>query len=170
MKKTNSVQKFVLLALPLALLAGCGGGDKAEAPVGSTIRINPSAVMWTVTVAPATSTGCNPATDEYFYQELNISVIGPNGRPINNAQLYVTLDLSLETSSSDSQRLYDDPTWVAGPSPAVVPAGRVSGSYVTSTGDFGTKRLIVATEACTHAGNMNVFSGTAFGTINFAVE
>lgn len=169
MKKIEVAHKLMIMALPLALMAGCGSGGKAQAPIGSSITINPSSVSWLVTVPPATTTAC-AAGQQYFYHELNISVLGPNGKPINNAQIYVTLDLTLETSSSDTQRLYDDPTWVQADPPLKVPTGRVAGSYVTSTGDYGNKKLVVAVQACTHAGNLNISSGPAFGTMHIDVK
>ena len=165
MKKTYSAYKLMMLALPLTLLAGCGGGgNDTPAPIGSTITINPSKVEWTL--LPLNP--CSTPGFRFSYHELLISVTGSNGRPVSGATIDITLDQSLPTWPSDNNRLYDDSAWITGSNTA--PTAQVSGNYRTTTSDNGTKRMIVGVGLCAQKSNFNVFSGSAFGTISLEVK
>ena len=95
----------------------------------------------------------------FVYTAFAITVLDQHGRPVD-AGLSVVLDNSSATTSgniANTMTLYDDPTWSAGSS--VPPANAVTGTYSTSTGSGGTKRLIVGVDmSCASSGTLYVFS------------
>lgn len=155
-----SMLGMISVALVIGMLSGCGGGSSKGAPHGGAITINPASVTWSmIWTAPAVPS-C--AATNFHYSEFMITVTDPNGRPVSHVDLDVALDLSLGSSSYDIMRLYDDPTWVSGS--ATPPTNKVTSSYRTSTGDFGTKRLIVGMNLNCPAfkGYLSIYSGEIF--------
>ena len=156
---------MISVAFVIGMLSGCGGSSKG-APHSGSITISPSektwAVKWTAPAVPA-------CAGNYSYTEFMITVADKNGRPVSHVDLDVTLDLSLGTSFYDTMRLYDDPAWVAGSS--TPPTNRVTSTYRTSTGDFGTKRLIVGMDLnCpAYKGSLGIYSGEIFKEASLSV-
>lgn len=166
----NQISKLGL-SLPVVavlLLSACGGG-KGTNSKGGSITINPSSVAYT---APIPATPPPPCTGAGFaYTAFVITVLDQQGRPID-AGLNVVLGNSNATTGgniADSMTLYDDPAWLGNSS--VPPTNPVGGSYSTSTGSGGTKRLIVGVDmSCASAGSLYVSSDYAlFGEASLTV-
>lgn len=156
----------VLLCLPLGLMVSCGA--EQGAPPGSTITVSPDEVPWEVALGNCTNTFMH---DTYF----DIVVKSPSGTPLTGVDIRVTLDLAPGSvtpagipglmflfDALDGDNIYDDPI--------------TSFPYFTNTGN-GTKTLMVRYDlgslnagSCTYAGNLNVYSGTSFGSANISVE
>ena len=159
----KQISKLALSSVVVAalLLSGCGGGTGTTAQGGS-ITINPSSIAWNITAG-----ACG---GPFNYHEVVITVLNSNKVPVANAGLTVTLDLANATySGGPAMTLYDDPTWISGSftPPTTAPVGA---RYATSTGGDGTKRLIVGVDlGCTYKGNLNVYSGALFQSVNIAI-
>lgn len=149
----------VTFCLPLGLLVSCG--SEQGAPPGSTITVNPEQVPWKVTLAPCTNTDMQ---DTYF----DIVVRSPSGTPLTGVDIRVSLDLAPGSYTPPPQVMYlfDDEN-----NDGVYDTPITAFPYFTNTGN-GTKTLMVRYDlgGCTYAGNLNVYSGTSFGSANISVE
>jgi hypothetical protein len=165
---TLSRVRVAALCLPLALVASCGSGSSNNsapaAPAGSTITVSPDEVPWEVTLAACTNTVMQ---DTYF----NILVRDPSGVPLPGVGIDISLDLSPGTFIPPPQvmYLYDD---LDGDGFYTNLISAYPTPYYTKTGSSGTKVLRVQYDlgGCTYAGNLNVFSGPAFGSANISVD
>lgn len=157
------------------LVSGCGGGTPAS---DGSIATNPAKIAWTsaaaapdTTTTPPTPAVCDPTTDLITFSEIVITVLDGGNKPVPNASVHVTLDLSNSTSNAllPVMSLYDDPSWTGGTStiPATAP---VSASYNTVTGSDGTKHLIVGMDqGCEYKGYLSVSYGAIFGQAELSV-
>ena len=142
-----------------ALLTSCGsenGGNSAPpARPGSTITVNPETIEWTVGGPGCTNTVMQ---DEYF----NIVVRNPNGVPLTGVGLSVSLVLAPGTYIPPPQvmYLYDDLDQDGFFTDLITTYPH----YVQTMG-AGTKMLRVQHDlgGCEYGGNLDVFSGTAYG-------
>lgn len=146
-------------------LSGCGGGDATNMNGGS-ITVNPDKISWkSGFIGPCDGSRMN-------YHEINISVLDADGRSPGSVSLQVTVDLSSGTYSGPAFKamtLYDDPNWVGGST--TPPTNEVGGSYSTTTGTDGYKRLIVGVDlTCSFTGNINAYSGNYFGNSEVSVQ
>jgi len=154
--------RIMTFCLPLALVASCGGGGTGQGPVaapGSKITVTPEKVDWTV----GTAVGC-PGTD-FHDTYFDIFVKSPSGSPASNVEVRVSLDLAPGTYiTTPVMYLYD--TADDGITYNVLVT---SYPYYTTTNNVGVKTLMVRYEliaGCTYAGNLNVYSGSAYGVAN----
>lgn len=164
----KQISRLVLSPIVVAVLflSGCGGGSASTAVDGS-ITVNPTSVSFTNSTMKTTDP-CLTGTATYYYTQFVITVFSANNVPVANAPLSVSLDFSNATNGN-LMTLYDDPSWVAGT--GAVPTNSVSGSYSTSTGSDGTKRLIVGWSAeCQYTGNLNIYSGALFQQASVTVK
>lgn len=162
----TKILPIALLCLPLGLTVSCG--SEQGAPPGSTITVSPNEVPWEVALGNCTNTFMH---DTYF----DIVVKNRNGTLLTGVDIRVTLDLAPGTVTPagipglmflfddlDEDGTYSDPI--------------TTFPYFTNTGN-GTKTLMVRYDlgslnagSCTYAGNLNVYSGSAFGSANISVE
>lgn len=135
------------------LLSGCGGGTPP--PTEGKVTVNPEK---TTASFSGYADGC--AGNNFVYYPFTIAVTDGHGIPVPDAPLSVTLDWSTATTTSGtanllSNHLYDDPAWNG--SSTTAPTNEVGGSYSTTTGSDGTKRLIVGADVgCTSLGYLSV--------------
>ena len=150
------------------LLSGCGGG-RASSADGGSITVNPSTVAYTAPISKAAAPACSGSG--FVYTAFVITVLNANGIPVTDAPLNVTLDNSTATTAGGiaaTMTLYDDSTWLG--SSSTPPTNAVGGSYSTSTGSNGTKRLIVGVDmSCESAGTLYVSSGALAGQTDLTV-
>lgn len=154
-----------------ALLAGCGATTNG-APDGSTITINVSKVDWTGSGLGVCSTDWVAGIyGNVNFHSFAITVRDKDGLPLNNVDLYITLDLSANTATSPHfVQLFDDSNWTGGTS--IAPANPVSTPFKTRTEEFGTKRVIVGVDLDCGYGPiwLNAFSGNAMGSASIKVQ
>ena len=120
---------LALIALSAAVLS-CGKNETQVAPFGSTIRIDPPGKSWAITPQP-----CGFVS--YNTEMFTITVVGPDGDPMNNISMIITLDLAANSASTDNRvmQLYDgDPD--NGGIPKTSP-------FETKTNSQGTKIVFV---------------------------
>lgn len=160
-----SVVRVAVFCLPLALVAGCGPGGGYTAPTappGSTITVSPGDVPWTVAVGACTNADMQ---DTIF----NIAVKSPSGTPLTGVGIAVNLVLAPGSAVPGLQTmyLYDDlgGDGLYTDQITVLP-------YYTQTGSSGTKMLMVRYDlgGCEFGGNLDVFSGTAYGFGHISAE
>ena len=162
MKTLKKIGLGVVVSAWVFALSGCGGEGNG-APDGSAVTISPSGATWKVA-----GPGC--AGTDFNFHVFNITVRNSDGVPLNNVDLYVTLDLAANNATTAQiMRLYDDPEWQGGSS--TLPQNQKSTPYVTKTDGYGSKRLVVGVDigGCTYTGSLNVYSGTAFGSASISV-
>jgi hypothetical protein len=162
-KKPQSVVSVAAFCLPLLLVASCG--SEQGAPPGSTVTVSPDEVPWAVTLAACDN---SVMQDTYF----NIVVKSPSGAPLTGVDIRVSLALAPGTfvvpaPSVPVMYLYDDLDGddIYTDLITVFP-------HFTNTGSSGTKMLRVQYDltGCTYAGNLDVFSGSSYGTAHISVE
>ena len=152
-------RSFVNLIITLALattvltLVSCGI-EKTEhtAPFGSTITINPDST---------TTTGATGACSGIWKDSIFvITVLDPDGDPMNNAVIEITLDWAPNYAHPvvQAMQLYD------GASAVTVP-------YQATTGEFRTKTVTVRHDiSCAYKGQLEVFSGSAYAQADIEVN
>lgn len=159
-KKQLSFIRAAAFYLPLSLLASCGQENGASP--GSTITISPDEVPWTV----AAGAGC--AGTDFHDTYFNIVVKSPSGTPLAGVDIRVSLDLAAGTFITyPTMLLFDTSDGVTYDVPITVYP------YFTVTNGVGAKMLMVRYEldaGCIYAGNLNVYSGSSFGTANISIE
>ncbi len=155
-KTPLSIIRAAACCLPLALLASCGA-EQGAAP-GSTVKVTPEKVDWTV----GPPVGC-PGTD-FHDTYFDISVKNPGGAPAAGVDVSVTLDLAPGTYVTTPVMLLFDSS---DGSTYNIPI--TAYPYFTVTNGAGVKKLMVRYEligGCTYAGNLNAYSGSSFGSAN----
>jgi len=158
--------KFVAPLFMTMMLLGCEG-DGGSAPVGSTLAIVPPEVQWDV----ANPGACDPTVfnDTLF----SITASQPNGQPLGETNLLITLWLADNTSSVPVMSLIADNN-----GNGVVDAGDETvselgdGGYGVTTNNQGNVRVIVRmTLSCTYRGNLTVSGPSGlFASASLAVE
>ena len=154
-----SVVRVAAFCLPLALVAGCG----TEAPPGSIITVTPDLKEWVISLVTCDNSDMQ---DTWF----NIAVKSPSGTPLAGVDIRVSLDLTLGTfitppPSYSAMFLYD----TSDDGVTYVPI--TAFPYYTKTGSYGTKTLRVQYDlSCTYAGDLEVTSGSSFGSANISVD
>jgi hypothetical protein len=165
-KMPLSVVRVAAFCLPLTLVASCG--SESGAPANSTITVSPDEVIWAVTLSTCDN---SVLQDTYF----NIVVKDPSGALMIGTDISVSLALTPGTlivppppvgfpplmylyDDLDGDGLYLNPVTVF--------------PYYTKTGNFGSKMLRVQYDlsGCTYGGNLDVHSGSAYGSANIKVE
>lgn len=163
---TLSRLRVAAFCLPLTLVASCGtesGGHVAPpAPTGSNLVVNPEEVPWEVGAGICTNTVMQ---DSYF----NIQVRNSSGVALTNVGVALNLVLSPGTfipplqimylfDDLDGDGLFTDPITVF--------------PHYVSTGGAGTKMVMVRYDlgGCEFGGNLDAFSGTAYGFAHISVE
>ena len=163
MKKTNTVHKLMLLALPMLMLAGCGSGSPP--PVGATVVISPDKIAG----SGAARATCAFATDNISYSQVTVTVLGSNSKPIANVDINYSLDFTLQTASGslgEAQRIYLGP--VTGTLP---PPKQLLGSNIVRTDAGGKFEFVIGTDLdCTHTGDFTVHSGSASAKTTITVK
>lgn len=163
------VLRVAAYCVSLALLSGCGsassetGGNTAPpAPTGSTITVNPNDIPWTAGPGICDNTVMQ---DSYF----NIVVRSPNGVPLSGVGLSVSLVLAPGTFIPPLQvmYLYDDLDEDGYFTDLIT-----SYPHYVQTRGAGTKMLMVRYDlgGCEYGGNLDVYSGTAYGFGHISVE
>lgn len=159
-KTPLSVVRVAAFCLPLALVASCG--SESGAPANSTITVSPDEVSWKVNAGP----GC--AGTEFHDTYFTIAVKNPSGAPLSGVDIRVSLDLAPGTYVTyPTMLLFDTSDGVTYNVPIT------AYPYFTTTNSVGAKMLMVRYEldaGCIYAGNLNVFSGTSFGSANIRIE
>jgi len=167
-KTPLSLIRAVAFCLPLALVTSCGSGSGSptpgapEAPTGSTLTVSPDAVPWDIGSSPC---DYSVLQDTYF----NIVARDPNGAALAGIGLRVSLALApgtvIFTPPYTPMFLYDDLDGDGFYTDLIT-----SFPHYTTTGGSGTKLLRVQYDlSCAYAGNLDVFSGPAYGTANISV-
>lgn len=163
------VLRVAAFCLPLGLLIGCGtessetGGNNAPpAPPGSTITVNPADIPWTVGAGVCDNTVMQ---DSFF----NIVVRSPNGVPLSGVGLSVSLVLAPGTFVPPLQVMYlfddfDEDGDFTDPITTY--------PHYVRTRNAGTKMLMVRYDlgGCEYGGNLDVYSGTAYGFGHISAE
>lgn len=142
MNKRN-IMAVVLVVVAAVTLSNCG--TENTPPYGSKIIINPASV---------TTSGASGACDVNYWknQVFEITVLGPDGNPMNGAAIVIALDWAPDYAAPTMWAML---LWDGG-NPVTVP-------YNTITGDFGTKTVTVRYVAdCKFKGQLEVFSGSAY--------
>jgi hypothetical protein len=156
---TKTPLSAVRVAAFCLLLAGCG--EENGAPTGSTITVSPDLKDWTIGAVACD----NSEMQSTFF---NIVVKNPNGIPMTGVDIRVSLDLTLGTFITPSpgyaaMYLYDDDVSTTDPITTF--------QYFTKTGAAGAKTLRVQYDlTCTYAGDLEVHSGSSFGSAHISVE
>jgi hypothetical protein len=177
MNKKSS--RWIAVVALAGLLNGCG--SESGAPSGSTIGVAPSPKTWEV--------AATEDTDPYSFidQPVAVTVRGPNGQPINDVDITVSLDLSPGTvpPGFEVMFLFEDDNGdgvpdtgpYAGPSPPDITdmaVGALALPYRTKVNSFGTKqfvlRMAIYGGILSYRGQLNVISGAAVGIGEFEVE
>ena len=159
--------KPAAVAVCCAFISACG--SESGAPANSTVELQLSEKTWSI------------GTDSYVDQPVLVTVKGPNGMPINNVDMTVSLDLSAGTTlpglppaGLEEMWLFEDENQDGNgdtETPNATFAQRNQGAlampYLTSTGEFGSKlfvlRMTGGVSNCFYQGLLNVVSGSAFG-------
>ena len=169
-------QRFGYMALFMTLaLAGCGsssigGGDPV--PLNSTVKINPSSITWTIPAPLATP--CVVDFNNHNDTPIAISVLDSSQSPLGNIGIRVLADLSGNTySGSPVLKVYDDLNGNGVvDDPAELVSSNTSPAFNTFTDKYtGTKNILLRVNlSCPYSGNLYVFAGAAFASINIVVK
>jgi|GEM_PF-5581125 len=168
----NFLKPIAPVLASIMLLQGCQG-DGDAAPIGSRITVVPSEVTWNITIPP----GCDPSTATTFVDRLFvINANDPDGSPLGETDLLITLQLAENTSTSPVMIMYADNGSLSGvvDDNDEIVSELGDGGYRTNTNDEGVKRVLVRMElSCfTYGGTMAVHGsgGRLFQSVNLAVE
>ena len=154
----TTLSRVRVAAFCLALVTGCGS---TEAPPGSTITVSPDVKDWAISAVLCDYSAMH---DTWFV----IAVKSPSGTPVNYVDIWVTLDLAPGTFSSPYTPMFLYDTADDGVTYNVL---ITNFPYQTKTGSYGTKMLRVEYDlSCTYAGDLEVRSGSAFGSAHIDVE
>jgi hypothetical protein len=148
------------------LITACG--SESGAPAGSTVDVQLAQKEWAYT-----------GVASFIDQPVIITVRGPNGTPVNDVDVTVSLDLSSGTVPLGNEAMFlfedEDENGVpdsgvySGPVPPTIASmsvGALALPYLTSVGDFGTKHFVLRMSLGVYSfyrGNLNAVSGSAFG-------
>lgn len=156
----------------IASLLGCGqGGGGDPAPPGSSVRINPSSIEWDISDRPAL---CAINQAVYHDHTIAISVLDANNSPVGNVDIRIVPDLAGNTySGTPVIKLYDDLDQdgiIDDPNELV--SSNTSPAYVTQTDRYtGSKTMLLRVNlSCPYRGNLYVYAGSAFNSINIQVN
>lgn len=174
-KKSSLWMAGVALA---GLLNGCG--SESGAPAGSTIEISPAPKEWVVDINSLSS---------FVDQPVLVVVKGPNGAPINDVDITVSLDLAPGTVplGDEAMFLFEDDNQDGVPdcrfdpvSPCPVPpqfpvltdlsVGALALPYRTKVDAFGRKQFVLRMSIgfyITYRGLLNIVSGSVSATGEF---
>ena len=159
-KTPLTVVRVAAFCLPLALVASCG--SETGAPANSTITVSPDEVPWKV------DAGAGCAGTDFHDTYFDIVVKNPSSATLARVDIRVSLDLAPGTYVTyPTMRLFDTSDGTTYNVPIT------TYPYFTVTDSFGAKTLMVRYEldaGCIYAGNLNVSSGSSFGSANIRIE
>ena len=171
--------RFLIIVGLGTTITNCGSENGA--PAGSTIEISPKEKKWDTSATAGPPFSFND-------QPIVVTVKGPNGKPLNDVEITVSLDLSLGTTPPGDALMFlfedvdgngvADPAGYTGPgSPMALTdlaAGALPLPYRTKVGAFGSKQFVLRMAffggILSYKGDLNVVSGSAFGSANFEVK
>ncbi len=139
---------LALLGASVFFMSSCGGGGFVSAPPGATITITPS----TVSITDGTT------EPTWHTQYFTISVKNSKGDPLGDIEIWISYPLAVPDSAGVVQ-LYDGNTPVNSP-------------FKAKTDDFGVYQLRFDYQlgVGSYKGNLEVRSGSAFGSASFDVS
>lgn len=167
----------------MSALTGCsdGAGGGNPVPPNSTIQLNQSGITWDI---GETASPCRVNPSPYNDHTIAISVLDPNGSPLGNVDLRVVADLSGNTfeptpptppalPALPALQLYEDRNGNGVvDDPAELVSSNTSSAFKTKTDQYtGTKIVLLRVNlSCTYRGNLHVFAGAAYGSVNVEVK
>lgn len=175
----NFWKRAALTAFWGLAIAGCG--SESGAPAGSTIDVLPATKEWETAATPVGS------ALSFVDQPVLITVRGPNGAPVNDVDITLSLDLSPGTVPLSDEIMFifedDNPRDgvpdtgpYSGPVPPTIASmavGALGLPYRTSVGGFGSRQYIVRMAIfggiLSYRGLLNVTSGSSYGSATFEV-
>ena len=166
----------------MSALTGCsdGAGGGNPVPPNSTVQLNQSGITWDI---GETASPCRVRSNPYNDHTIAISVLDPNGSPLGNVDFRVVVDLSGNTYFFEPAppeppglpvlQLYEDRNGngvVDDPEELV--SSNTSSAFKTTTDQYtGTKMVLLRVNlSCTYRGNLHVFAGAAYGSVNVEVK
>jgi hypothetical protein len=171
--------KPAAVAVCCAFVIACG--SESGAPAGSAIDLQPPEKVW----ATAATTSADPLS--FVDQPVLVTVRGPNGAPVNNVDITISLDLAPGTVPLGDEVMFifedenprdgvPDTGPYSGPVPPSITdmaVGALALPYQTSVGEFGSKQFIVRMALfggiLFYKGTLNVGSGSSYGFATFEV-
>lgn len=171
--------KPAAVAVCCVIITACG--SESGAPAGSVIDVQPSEKEW--------ATAASLSTDPFSFvdQPVLVTVRGPNGAPVNNVDITISLDLAPGTVPLGEEAMFifedsnprdgvPDTGPYSGPVPPTIASmavGALALPYQTSVGEFGSKQFIVRMALfggyLFYRGTLNVGSGSSYGSATFEV-
>ncbi len=164
----------VYFLLVQSSISGCSSGDN-PLPPGSSVSIQPTEKTWMVKEAKDENGVCIWSEDFYNDHPILISVTDPQGSPIGEADLTVSLDLAGNTFSPGFPRmkLYEDKNSNGVPDdPEELVSDENDPIYTGKTKKYtGEKHLILRMNlSCNYRGDIFAISDGFMGVANFSVE
>ena len=170
---SSEIRNVALIVFVSMFIVACGGSN--QVPAGSTVVISPDSNDFsrTVSTEPAIVGGQCSVGEIREDQLITISVRGPSGEVITNADITVSLGFSGNTSNVTFLELYDDVDGDGVPDENGLVSGPEDPLFMTKTSSSsGEKYLVVrAYYGCTtFSATLTVAASTAVGTASFSYD